>query len=57
MLLEVALPDAEKQGASEGQSWRWQSQGWSEMAGLLAGMTCSFDRGAARTMDNLREAG
>jgi len=47
LLLEAVLPSAQKHGVSKGDSIRWQSSGWSDIAYLLADEQYSFDASRA----------
>lgn len=46
-LLEAVLPDALHEGVPANQPAQWRSQGWTEVAALLADMDYSFDAGLA----------
>lgn len=53
ILLETVLPKALSEGVPETQPRRWRSQGWVEIAALLADVDHSFDQ---RLSDRAREA-
>lgn len=55
-LLEAVLPDALHDGVPVSQPAQWRSQGWTEVAALLAEMDYSFDaRMAARAQQAVQQ--
>ncbi|MEX0286557.1 MAG: hypothetical protein AB3N23_18270 [Paracoccaceae bacterium] len=50
LMLDATLPMALEQGVPENQAEKWRSQGWVEMAALLAQANFSFDSQVAERM-------